>query len=264
MSSGTELSLAGLAGNQWGMFTAAQAVANGVARSTILRREQSGTLVRVRPGVYRLPGAPVNRLDDVRAIWLSTTPATPAWERQLSPDVVVGGAAAAWAHDLGDLYPNPVLLYSTARRQTKHADLRYTMRQLPAQDITSLDGLPVTTRERTIADLFDEPGADLSVIADALRDAVLGGPELDEDRLSTLLDSRAARLGYESGATLYKHLRSSSAVDEDRLRELLARPDLQDLIDAVARARDGRSAASTLLLDERSVLAYLANQGREA
>ncbi len=219
------------------MLTAAQASAQGIARSTLLRREQAGTLERVRHGVYRLPGAPVNRLDDIRAAWLATAPGVPAWERLTAPDVVVGGAAAAWAHEVGDLYPSPIMLYTTTRRQTKHDDVRYSTRRLPAENITLLDGLPVTTRERTIADLLVEPGVDISLVADALRDAERADADIDTDHLISLLDVHAKRLGYASGASLYEHLRSLTRVDEERLRNLLVHTNLPDLVESLANDR---------------------------
>ncbi|MGA1838851.1 type IV toxin-antitoxin system AbiEi family antitoxin domain-containing protein [Herbiconiux sp. 11R-BC] len=237
MSGSTENTLARLAGGQWGMFTAAQATAHGVARSTLLRREQAGALERVRTGVYRLPGVPSDRLDEIRAAWLASEPENSAWERLSNPDVVVGGGAAAWAHQLGDLYPSPILMYSRKRRQTRHDDVRYSTRSVPEQDVTVLDGLPVTTRERTIADLVDEPGTDLSLIADALRDAERSDADLDTGRLIQLLGDRSKRLGYPTGADLYAHLRSLTQVDEERLRDLLAHTNLRDMVAALSNER---------------------------
>jgi predicted transcriptional regulator of viral defense system len=234
MSSSSERVIASLAGSQWGMLTAAQATAQGVARSTLLRRERAGALERIRPGVYRLPGAPANRLDDIRAAWLASAPEELAWERLASTDVVVGCAAAAWVHDMGDLYPSPVMLYTARRRQTKHVDIRYSTRKLPTEDSSVVDGLPVTTRERTIADLLDESGVDVSLVADVLRDAERADADLDTDRLISLLEVPAKRLGYGSGARLYGHLRSLTRVDEERFRNLLVHTDLRELVASVA------------------------------
>lgn len=219
------------------MLTAAQATGQGVARSTLLRREQSGALERVRSSVYRLVGAPVSRLDDIRAAWLASEPGVQAWERLAAPDVIVGGAAAAWVHQIGDLYPSPIRLYTTTRRQTKDDDIKYSTRRLPPEDIAVLDGLPVTTRERTIADLLDEPGADLSLVADALRDAERSDSDIDVDRLISLLNAHSKRLGYASGASLYEHLRSLTRVDEERLRNLLVHTNLPDLVESLANDR---------------------------
>jgi predicted transcriptional regulator of viral defense system len=237
MSRTTESIFASLAASQWGMLTAAQATGQGIARSTLLRREQSGALERVRSGVYRLAGAPVSRLDDIRAAWLVSEPGMQAWERLAVPDAIVGGAAAAWVHEIGDLYPSPIRLYTTMRRQTKHDDIKYSSRRLPSEDIAVIDGLPVTTRERTIADLLDEPGADLSLVADALRDAERSDSDVDADRLVSLMGTHSRRLGYTSGAKLYEHLRSVSRIDEERLRNLLAHTNLPDLVGSLANDR---------------------------
>lgn len=237
MSGSTEITITGLSGGQWGMFTAAQATTRGVARSTLMRREKAGALERVRAGVYRLPGVPSDRLDEIRAAWLASEPENSAWERLSKPDVVVGGSAAAWAHQLGDLYPSPILMYSRKRRQTRHDDVRYSIRSVPDQDVTVLDGLPVTTRERTIADLVDEPGTDLSLVADALRDAERSDADLDTERLIQLLGAHSKRLGYPTGADLYAHLRSMTRVDEERLRDLLTHTNLREVVAALSNER---------------------------
>jgi predicted transcriptional regulator of viral defense system len=241
------------------MLTAAQATGQGIARSTLLRREQSGALERVRSGVYRLVGAPVSRLDDIRAAWLASEPGVQAWERLAAPDVIVGGAAAAWVHQIGDLYPSPFRLYTTTRRQTKHDDIKYSTRRLPLEDIAVLDGLPVTTRERTIADLLDEPGADLSLVADALRDAERSDSDIDADRLVSLLETYCKRLGYASGASLYEHLRSLTRVDEERLRNLLVHTNLPDLVESLAIDR-----VQTALGRIRAMLAEQVNDDQTA
>lgn len=225
MSASTESKLASLAAGQWGLLTAAQASSAGIARSTLLRRERGGGLSRVRYGVYRVAGAPADPLDGIRAAWLASKPEDVATERRRSPDVIVGGAAAAAAHGLGDLYPSPYLLYAPTRRRSAQDDVRYTTRRLPAGDVTVLHGLPVTTRERTLVDLLDEPGSDLSIVADALRDAELSGSDLDTVSLIRRLDAVAPRFGYRDGTALHAHLRTLSGVDAERIRDLVHNTD---------------------------------------
>jgi predicted transcriptional regulator of viral defense system len=228
------------------MITAAQASAAGIARSTILRREQGGTLERVRHGVYRLPGAPADPSDVIRSAWLVTAAPVVARDRLDDPDVVVGGAAAASLHGIGDLPPAPVLLFSATRRRSRHDDVRYSTRPLSPEDVMVLDGLPVTTRERTIADLLDEPGSDLSTVADALRDAELSGADVDEAVLIDRLGSVAKRIGHRDGAALYEHLRALSRVDEVRLRNLLEHTDIAAQVSAAIedRLREALRAAT--------------------
>lgn len=214
------------------MLTAAQATAAGIARSTLLRREQNGALERVRHGVYRLAGAPSDPLDEIRAAWLASNPSTLARDRRGAPDVIVGGAAAAAAHRMGDLYPAPYLLYTPTRRRSTQDDVHYATRAIPEDDVTILDGLPVTTRERTLADLLNEDGADLSLVADALRDAELSDSDLDTEALIRHLDGMAAGLGYDDGAALYQELRTLAGVDAERVRDLMLHTDLQEQMNA--------------------------------
>ena len=232
------------------MLTAAQATADGIARSTLARREKTGTLERMRPGVYRLPGTPADRLEDIRAAWLASDPTTVAGYRLASPDVVVGGAAAAWGHGLGDLYPAPYLLYTAKRRQTGQDDVRYSRRHLPSSDVMILDGLPVTTPERTIADLLDE--GDLSLVADALRDAERADNDLDVPALISHLDTHARRLGHASGAELYAELRTRAGVDAERLRDLVASTDLTERLSAAIGEQMQRLLAP--ILGDRDVM----------
>ena len=231
------------------MLTAAQATADGIARSTLARREKTGTLERMRPGVYRLPGTPADRLEDIRAAWLASDPGTVARDRLDGPDVVVGGAAAAWIHGIGDLYPAPFRLYTSKRRQTAHDDVRYSRRHLVASDVMILDGLPVTTRERTIADLLDE--GDLSLVADALRDAERGDNDLDVPALISHLDTHATRLGHASGAELYAELRARAGVDAERLQDLVASTDLTERLMAEFGAQMLRALAP--IIDDMNV-----------
>jgi hypothetical protein len=219
-----------LASEQWGLLTAAQAADAGVARSTLTRREQSGALERIRHGVYKLATTPIDGRDELRAAWLASAPAISARERRLDPDAVVGGAASAWVHDMGDIKPAPFMFWTRDRKQTRAPDVRYRTATLPADDVTLVDGLPVTTRERTLSDLLDADGVDLSLVADALGDAERSLDDLDVRQLSAHLDPRARALGFDDGEALYLHLRSLSGIDGQRLRNLIVHTDLEQRV----------------------------------
>ena len=231
-----------LASGQWGLLTAAQAMRVGVSRMKLSREVASGRLERLLAGVYRDGGAPVDPLQGVRAAWLASDPSRRADERlgDGAEGVVVGGATAAYMHGIGDLQPEPVELYSPARRQTERVGIRYRIRQLEKADITLVDGLPVTSVERTLAGLVAERH-DLSLVVDALRDAVRTGT-VDLDRLAMLLTPSAARLDQPDGASLLQwlaamgrlELRPARTSDEVRQRWLqqavqIALPDLEPL-----------------------------------
>lgn len=189
--------IADIASKQWGMITTAQARVHGVARANLAHRVRTGALEQTdHYGVYRLASAPTSPLDDLRAAWLTTNPEVLATERAAAvrPDAVVGSAAAAMVHGIGDVYPSPYRMIVPGRRQSTKGAIVYSWRALDSHDIQVIDGLPVTTRERTIVDLLGDEG-DVSIAADALRDALRGEYGLDESRLAELLAPYAARLG---------------------------------------------------------------------
>lgn len=193
--------IADIASSQWGMFTVAQARIHGVARANLAHRVRTGVLERTdHYGVYRLTAVPTSALDDVRAAWLSTNPELLAPERTAvqRPDAVVASAAAAMVHGMGDVYPAPYRIIVPGRRQSAKGAITYSWRALDYHDVQVVDGLPVTTRERTVVDLLSDEG-DISIAADALRDALRGLYDLDEIRLAELLIPHAERLGRPAG-----------------------------------------------------------------
>lgn len=193
-----DLTLGEISAGQWGMLTATQARNRGIERSNLAHRERDGRLERLAHGVYRQAGSPSLPLDDLRAAWLSTNPAKLAHERTADSDVIVGSAAGALVHQIGDIDPLPYRLITHDRRQTQRQEIAYSQRPIDLEDITVRDGLPVTTVERTIADLLRDYG-DISLVADALRDATRMDSELDEGRLAHLLAPLAHRYGHHKG-----------------------------------------------------------------
>jgi len=193
--------LADIAASQWGMITTAQARVQGIARANLAHRVRTGELERTNHhGVYRLSAAASSPLDDLRAAWLSTKPEALAQNRTQAPqcDAVVASAAAAMVHGIGDVYPAPYRLIVPERRQSVTGALAYSWRPLDSADVEVIDGLPTTSRERTVADLLHDEG-DVSIAADALRDAVRDPFELNEKRLAELLTPYARRLGRPKG-----------------------------------------------------------------
>jgi predicted transcriptional regulator of viral defense system len=181
---------------QWGMVTTAQAAARGVTRLQLARLADDGHLERLGHGIYRHTAVPSDRLDRLRAAWLSINPKQTAEQRTVarSNDAVVSGATASYLLGLGDLVPEPYEFTVPHRRQTQRDELTFRIRDLPASDVTLREGLPVTTPERTIADLI-EGHMDLSLVADVLADADV----IDRDHLAELLAPLAARRGYRNG-----------------------------------------------------------------
>ena len=152
--------LGALAAEQWGLFTTAQAAQAGVSSQQLARLAGQGVLERVRHGVYRVAGAPPGAQDHVRAAWLALRPAQTAGERLglgagTEPEEVevVSHRSAAALHGLGDLDADRAEFSVATRRQSRDRDVRFHLATLSAGEWTVLDGLPVTTVERTLADL---------------------------------------------------------------------------------------------------------------
>jgi predicted transcriptional regulator of viral defense system len=227
--------LAEVTESQWGMVTSAQASARGVSHMNLTRLTESGDLIRLSHGVYRDAGAPGGQHEELRAAWLATDPAKLAYER-LSEDpksAVVSGESAARLHGIGDLRAMRSEFTTPARKQTQRADVRYRTRVLPEQDVTVREGLPTTTRERTIADLVEDRN-DLSIVGNALRDAARQS-QLDVDRLTELLSPLAERNGHRKGdgdALLEELLRVAGIDQHSIAKQIASIPSLGGLIAA--------------------------------
>lgn len=206
------------------MVTSAQAGARGVSHMNLTRLTNSGDLIRLTHGVYRDAGAPADRHEDLRAAWLAIDPTRLAHERlRESPEsAVVSGESAAKLHGIGDLRAMKSEFTSPTRRQTQRADIRYRTRSLPAEDVTVREGLPTTTRERTIADLVEDRN-DFSIVGNALRDAARQS-SLNVDRLTELLSPLAERNGYRKGDgnALLDELMHIARIDQESLAKQIA------------------------------------------
>src|SRR5665647_3232735 len=140
-----------LAAGQWGLLTTAQAARESITRLQLARLADAGVLERLGRGVYATTSSADEHLS-LRAAWLALDPTRTAEERLKSPTTtgVVSHASAAGLHNLGDL---------------------------TRQDVTIVEGLPVTTEERTIADLLragHDPEHIAQIIGQGVRRGALG------------------------------------------------------------------------------------------
>ncbi|MGW9460878.1 type IV toxin-antitoxin system AbiEi family antitoxin domain-containing protein [Streptomyces globisporus] len=160
------------AADQWGLVTAAQAKRIGLSAVQILRLTETGLIENVGRGVYLLQAAGFPLHLEIKIAWLRLQPAAFASERPLGgkDSGVVSHASACQLHGLGDI-PAPKAEISVPRRRTTtdpFVHLRTV--QLEPDDITLVQGLPVTTARRTILDLLRtkaDGGHVGGVIADA-------------------------------------------------------------------------------------------------
>lgn len=229
--------LAEVTAYQWGMVTSAQASMHGITRLDLSRLAADGQLERLAHGIYKDAGAPAGPHDDLKAAWLSTDPKAMGEARikDLANGVVVSGESAADLHGIGDFRALRHDFVSPTRRQSQRSAIRYRQRILDPRDVTLVEGLPIMTMERTIADLIEVVG-DLSLVADALRDAS-SKRMLDLRRLRELLAPLAAREGFrkEDGDSLLNRLMEIAGIDIDSLTRLIARSPTYRSLAQVAR-----------------------------
>ncbi len=211
-----------LGSSQWGLVTTTQAHEAGVSKMHLSRLADHGTVQRVRHGVYALPSTDAGPLQGLRAAWLATG-STPAGSQPLA---VVSGESAAAVHGLGDLLPSKYEFATAVRRQTTQPDTRYRKRDLPDEDITLVNGLPVTTVARTVKDLATG-GTDFDHLANVVRDA-LTTHNVASAALVKALEPAAGRFGFPDGNALLADLLKATGYRPDtRILELMA-PELQE------------------------------------
>ncbi|WP_258068441.1 MULTISPECIES: hypothetical protein [unclassified Pseudoclavibacter] len=166
--------------------------------------------------MYKAAGAGLDEFDELRAHWLVLEPGVTAIERLTTgrEAIVVSGPTASYLHGYGDLQPSPFEFSTTERRQSKQAGLRLRRRDLAPRNVTLRAGLPVTTIERTVADLVADH-EDLSLVGDVLGDAVRARG-VDFAVLAQHLAPLARANGFtrDEGAAFREHLLELSGSDE--------------------------------------------------
>jgi very-short-patch-repair endonuclease len=130
-------------GRQHGVATRAQLLAAGLGPSAVDHRVAAGRLVAVYRGVYRV-GPPVATWGREMAAVLACGPAS----------ALSHGSAACLLPILGDRRPPEVVEVTVWGGSRKRDGVRvHRVRDLPTDEITRVEGIPVTTPGRTIIDL---------------------------------------------------------------------------------------------------------------
>lgn len=212
-----------LAADQWGMVTTAQAVSEGVDRTTLARLVDAGLLESPTRGVYVVPAASPTHVDE-RAAWLRLQPRSLAWQRPLldTDGGVLSYRSAAKIHDLGDLTTDGVDITVPRRRTTREPHVRLRRGTLTQHEVITIDGLPVTTIERTVLDLLGDHtdgGHVGDVIADALR-----RNDIDLDALAAKVGEHAPKYGIRGrdGHALLQHLLAQASDADTRRRDQMS------------------------------------------
>jgi predicted transcriptional regulator of viral defense system len=192
-------SLSDVTRSQWGLVTVQQAEQVGVSRLILSRLLKQGHLERVRQGVYQDIGSPTSFATALQAHWLSFKPAVLASTRlrHLEGEAVVASTTASWLRQEGDFLPEPFSFYYHKRVQKSSTGIRVMKGSIPDGDIEITEGLPTTTRTKTLLDLFTE-GRDLGGMRAIIQDG--GITNIDIERVRSAGKQLAARYGQTTKA----------------------------------------------------------------
>jgi len=130
---------------QEGLFTTQQAAECGFSPQLLVHHAQSGRVLRVQRGIYRIAHYPAGTQEDLVAAWLWTDRAG-----------VVSHQTALALHELSDSLPSQIHLTLPSewrrRRFRVPTDVLLHHADIPAPDRTWVGAVPVTNPRRTLND----------------------------------------------------------------------------------------------------------------
>ena len=152
-----------IAEGQAGYFTTAQAEACGFSRERLSNSVKSGKFMRVAQGVYRLTHYPGSKHEDLFIAWLMT-----------GPNSVISHESALALYELSDLLPDAVHVTVPRGASRRRQTIRLHTNQLVSDEITTRNGLPVTTVARTLADVSNR-GLATELVRQAVQESLQRG-----------------------------------------------------------------------------------------
>jgi predicted transcriptional regulator of viral defense system len=156
-----------------GLFTSQEARDAGVLDSVLVRLAQRRRLERVARGVYRIRNFPTTRFSQYREaiFWLRASSGP--------ENVALSHETALSVYGISDANPSKIHVTAPARarlRRKRPTHIVVHRANLPPGDVTTHEGMPITTIERTIGDILTETAkVDLALraIADARREGYI-------------------------------------------------------------------------------------------
>ena len=176
-----------IAENQAGYFTNRQARAAGFSRERLSYYASIGRFIRIQPGVYRLVQFPGSPYEDLFVAWL-----------RAGSNSVISHESALALYELSDVLPGEVHVIIPRISSRRRSGIRLHTNRLRPDEITTREGLPVTTVVRTISDVAasDLPEEQVSqAIHEALdrglinREELLTQAERRKGRAKQMIDS---------------------------------------------------------------------------
>ena len=169
-----------IAESQAGYFTASQAREVGFSWERLSSNAQTGLFQRVARGIYRLSRFPGSAFEDLFVAWLRT-----------GRSAVISHESALAVYELTDLLPGDIHVIVPRTASRRRQGIRQHTNQLSPDEITSREGLPITTVARTIADVAVSGLAE-ELIWQAIREALQRGLT-SPDELLNEADKRGGR-----------------------------------------------------------------------
>lgn len=136
-----ELELYQIAEDQAGYFSLQQARQLGLQRNQIYRDIERGKFIKAGYGVYRFIQFPASNFEEIHQAVLSA-----------GKNAVVGFQSALYVYELSDIIPDEIHLILPPTASRRREGIRVHTIQLEPDDITSFEGLPITTVAKAIID----------------------------------------------------------------------------------------------------------------
>ena len=173
---------------QAGYFTAKQAKKHGFSWERLSDNVKHGRFLRIFRGVYRLSHFPSSAHEDLFVAWLRT-----------GPNSVISHESALTIYDLSDVLPSEVHVIIPRTASRRRPGLRLHTNRLKPEEITSRQGLPVTTAARTIADVAVNGLAEEQIVQ-AIQEALQRGLTTREELMAQALyqGGRAKRIIHQT------------------------------------------------------------------
>jgi predicted transcriptional regulator of viral defense system len=152
-----------IAEKQAGYFTAAQAREAGYSWEGLSRNVKNGTFQRISQGVYRLSRFPHSPREDMYIAWL-----------RIGPKSVISHESALALYDLADILPSEMHITMPRFASRRRKGIRLHTSALHEGEIVRRDGLPLTSVERSVADVI-RAGMAEDQVRDVVRDACQRG-----------------------------------------------------------------------------------------
>lgn len=178
-----------IAEGQAGYFTTAQAGEAGYSRQLVAHHAAAGNFKRVSQGVYRMARYPGTPREDLYIAWL-----------RAGPDAVVSHDSALDVYGLSDVMPSEIHLTLPRTSSRRRTGIRMHTTSLDPAEVTSRDGLPITTVARTIVDVI-RAGTSAEHVGQAIDEALTRGM-VTEKELQAQATARGGRVAQVISAAL--------------------------------------------------------------